>query len=42
MTWAWAVGIALLALSIPFVTIGIGALLSAVVARWAARHKSFA
>jgi hypothetical protein len=41
-SWVWAIGIALLAISIPPATIGVGALLSSLVARWAARHKSFA
>jgi hypothetical protein len=41
-SWVWAIGIGLVAISVPFFIIGIGALLTAFVARWAARHKSFA
>jgi hypothetical protein len=41
-SWVWAVGIALIAVSVPLLTIGVGALLAAVVTRWAARHKPFA
>jgi hypothetical protein len=41
-SWVFTLGIVLIAISIPFDTIGIAGLGSAVVARWAARHKSFA
>lgn len=41
-SWVWAIGIGLLAISAPLLTVGVGALLAAGVARWAARHKSFA
>lgn len=41
-SWVWAIGIALAAVSIPFITVGVGALLAALVARWSSRHKSFA
>ncbi len=41
-TWLWAFGLAVIAIgSVPAV-IGIGVLLSSVVARWHARHKLFA
>jgi hypothetical protein len=41
-SWVAAIGIALCAVAVPPAALGIGALLSALVARWAARHKSFA
>ena len=41
-SWVFAIGIALVALSVPVALVG-GALLgSSVVARWAARHRPFA
>jgi hypothetical protein len=41
-SWVWAIGIALVAISLPAATVGVGAALSASIARWAARHRSFA
>ena len=41
-SWVYAVGWVLIALSLPPATIALAALISSVVARWAARHKSFA
>jgi hypothetical protein len=41
-SWVYALGWVLVALSLPPATIAVGALSSSVVARWAARHKSFA
>lgn len=41
-SWALALGIVLLALSGPPAVIGLGLLISSVVSRWAARHRSFA
>ena len=41
-SWAMAVGIAILALAAGPAVVGVGLLLSGLVARWAARHKSFA
>lgn len=38
----FTIGIVLVALSLPFAAPGIAALCAAAVARWAARHKSFA
>jgi hypothetical protein len=41
-SWVAAIGIGLIALGIPPATVGVGLLVSALVARWAARHKPFA
>ena len=41
-SWVFTVGIVLVALSLPFDAVGIAGLCSSVVARWAARRKSFA
>jgi hypothetical protein len=41
-SWAFALGWVLIALSLPPAAVALGALSSSVVARWAARHKSFA
>jgi membrane protein implicated in regulation of membrane protease activity len=41
-SWVSTLGIVLIAISLPFDTVGIAALGSAAVARWAARHKPFA
>jgi hypothetical protein len=41
-SWVFTLGIVLIAVSLPFDTVAVAALGSAVVARWAARHKSFA
>jgi hypothetical protein len=41
-SWAWALGIVLVALSLPAATVAVAAVLSSAVARWAARHRSFA
>jgi hypothetical protein len=38
----FTIGIVLVALSLPFASIAVAALSSAAVARWAARHRSFA
>ena len=40
--WAQAVGIVLVALSGPPCIVAVGLLLSSLVARWSARHRSFA
>jgi hypothetical protein len=40
--WAQSIGIVLLALAGPPAAIGVGLLLCSLVARWAARHRSFA
>ncbi|MFZ0091903.1 MAG: hypothetical protein WAL63_20540 [Solirubrobacteraceae bacterium] len=40
--WVWAVGIALLALAIPPLTIAVGLLGSAFVTRWTSRNRPFA
>ncbi len=41
-TWAMAVGIVILAIAGGPAVIGIGLLVSSLVARWSARHRSFA
>jgi hypothetical protein len=41
-SWVYALGWVLIALSLPPATVALSALSSSVVARWAARHKSFA
>jgi thiamine transporter ThiT len=41
-SWVFTLGIVLIAISLPFDAVGIAGLVSAAVARWAARHKSFA
>jgi hypothetical protein len=41
-SWVYALGWVLITLSLPPATVAFGALSSSVVARWAARHKSFA
>lgn len=41
-SWVFALGIALVALGIPFAAVGIGLLVSAGVGRWAAGHRPFA
>lgn len=41
-SWVFTLGIVLVAISLPFEVVGVGGLGSAVVARWAARRKSFA
>lgn len=40
--WPWALGIVLIALSLPLIAIGVGLLLSSGVAGWAARRWPFA
>lgn len=40
-TWAAAIGLALLAVSVGLLVVGGGLLLSALVARWSAPHRSF-
>jgi hypothetical protein len=41
-SWPWVLGIVLIALSVPILSIGISLLLGSGVARWAARHWPFA
>jgi len=41
-SWVFALGIVLVAISLPFDAVGVVGLGAAAVARWAARHKSFA
>ncbi len=41
-SWAMAVGIAVLAIAAGPMVVGVGLLLSSLVARWSARHNSFA
>jgi membrane protein implicated in regulation of membrane protease activity len=41
-SWVFTLGIVLVAISLPFDIVGVAGLGSALVARWAARHKSFA
>jgi hypothetical protein len=41
-SWPWDLGIVLLALAGPFITVGFGLLLISAVSRWAARHRPFA
>jgi thiamine transporter ThiT len=41
-SWVFTLGIVLIAISLPFDAVAIAGLGSAVVARWAARHKPFA
>jgi hypothetical protein len=41
-SWVFALGIAMIVISFPFGTGGIGGLASTLAARWAGRHRSFA